>query len=258
MTVLDQRARAGASATAEAAAAAEPASLEQRLAAVLGAARGPGGAWLRKLLGTQEALRAFGALHGEIFMHGGEASRVIAIASAVRGEGRTSMAQLLAIFAAATEPGRSVLLVDADIDNPSIATTLDVAGGAPGLAELFAGAATPRQCVHATALPNLAVTPGGREGRGAPILSGPAFEGFLAFAREEFDLVVVDTPASGTSRAILPIAKIARDAVVEVRYGGPTREQVASLVAELKLAGVNVLGCVMNRREYVVPAFLYG
>ena len=83
-------------------------------------------------------------------------------------------------------------------------------------------------------------------------------EEFLAQARERFDLVVVDSPAASANRAILSIAKLAQQAIVVVRYGGPTREQVAALAADLKRSGVQVLGCVMNRREFVVPAFLYG
>jgi tyrosine-protein kinase Etk/Wzc len=231
-------------------------SLERGIETVLSAARGD--EWIRKALTHPEAAKTYGALDAELFVLGGSAARVLAVTSAGRGDGRTTMALLLAVYAAALERGRKVLLVDADIDRGRLGQSLGLPEGRPGLAELFAGVATPGECIHPTALANLSLAPVSAGARKAPIFSAHPFEQLIDFARERFDLVVIDSPAGSANKAALSIAKVARQAIVVVRYGATTREQVESLTAGLKRAGTDILGCVLNQREYVVPRLFYG
>jgi len=232
-------------------------SLEQRIAPLLDGAKPADAPWLRALLTERETVRTFAAVDSELFVRGRTSNHAIAVTSAARAEGRTTLALVLAVMTAALDASKRVLLVDADIDNGRLGETLGLEAHAPGLAELFAGRVSPAQAMHPTALANLSLTPVASRGARALALAPNAFEAFLDDARTRFDLIVIDTP-SGGNKSVISIAKLVGHALLVVRYAGPTREQVASFLADLNRAGSEVIGCVMNRREYVVPALLYG
>jgi Mrp family chromosome partitioning ATPase len=232
------------------------APLAERLAPLLDAAPRSDQAWLRTLLTEPGAYDSYTALDSELFLHDLGPGAPVLVASAARGEGRTTMALVLAVLTAAADPSRRVLAVDADLQYGRLAATLGAAATSPGLAELFAGAAEPRQCVQPTALPNLFVAPRGSEAAG--LFSPVTFGRFMQEIAGSFDRVVVDSPARGGNSAVMALAKVVGAAIVVVRYGRSTREQVGSLQDELRHAGARVLGCVLNAREYVVPAALYG
>jgi Mrp family chromosome partitioning ATPase len=209
------------------------------------------------VLASPESAHAFNAIENELFLQEHGAALAIAM-DAAPGEGRTTFAVLVAAFAAAVAPQRRVLLVDADFENGRLGRTLGLQETAPGLGELLAGAATPAQCIHPTALPNLWLAPAARVGQRVGAFTPLPLEQFLEEARARHDLVIVDTAAGGPNRAVLSVAKITGHALVVIRYGGPTREQVSAFVGDLVRVGTRVMGCVMNRREYVIPRVLYG
>jgi len=231
-------------------------SLEQRLAPLLSAASPADAPWLRRLLSEPDSARAFNAVDSELFLRGERASRMIAVVSAGRGEGRTTLAFLLAAMAAASDPGRRVLLVDADLERGRLGEMLGLAPQSEGLRELMAGRISPPQAIHASALPNLSLVP--RGGTSALAFAPRPLQALLDSVAPQFDLVIVDTPAGSASSAALLIAKLAGSAVMVVRYRGPTHEQAASFLADVSRTGAEIVGCVMNQREYVIPAFLYG
>lgn len=233
-------------------------SLAQRLEPLLRSVGPDRAKALGRLLTDAESLRIFGALDSELFVLGEAGPRAVAVVSALRGEGRTSFALLLGVLAAVTDPSRRVLTIDADLEAPSLGGVLGVPPSAPGLAELFEGAASPCQCPHATVIANLHAVCAGRSGARALAFSPGAFAALLEEVRRKFDLVVVDTAAAAENRAVLPIAKLVGQALVVVRYGGPTREQVNRVVDDINRTGARIIGAVMNRREYVVPALFYG
>lgn len=236
----------------------ETATVERRLAAVAESLRSADAAWMRRLLVHPDAARIFGAIDGELFMAGDAGARTVAIVGAEREEGRTTFAVLIAVLAAAVDPSRRVLLVDADIERGRLGELFGVDAQAPGLGDLFEGAAKPEACIHATALPNLFVMPAFRAGRHVMTFNAPAFAALLGHARAQFGLVVADTAAASENKAVLALAKAAGTALLVVRYGGPTREQVARLVEDLRRAGAAIVGCVMNQRRLVVPSLFYG
>jgi Mrp family chromosome partitioning ATPase len=241
---------------ADAAAQANGSHLAQRLAPLFAAAPDADRPWLRKLLLSPGALRACSSIETEMYMLDEQARGAVLFSSVARREGRSTFAMLYAALSCALDARRRVLLVDADLDHGRLGALLGVPAGSDGLAQAFASAPH-AGCIHPTALPNLWVAP--RSGGSDPVTLAPAaFAAFMDEARTRFDLVVVDSPAGGVNNAALAIAKAVRNTIVVVRYGGPTREQVASFLAGLERAGAQVIGSVLNEREYVVPASFYG
>ena len=233
-------------------------SLEERIGPLVAAAPQAHTRWLRKLLLHPESMKAFSAVDSELYLRKDAETRGVAIASSGRADGRTTFALALAILAAALDPSRRVLLVDCDHLHGCIAGILGLPSEAAGIAEAFAGTASFKSLIHPTALPNLFVVPQGSDGARALAFAPRPFEALLDEARGEFDAILVDTAAATSSKAVLQVAKIAGRALLVVRYAGATREQVGSLAADLIRTGADLMGCVMNQRQYVVPALLYG
>jgi capsular exopolysaccharide synthesis family protein len=119
--------------------------------------------------------------------------RVLAVTSAISGEGKTLTAINLAVNMAAT--GRKkVLLVDMDLRKSDIARELHIAQG-PGLNEFLLGSVPMGKIVQNTVMPGLYIIPGGRPiSSPADMLSGEIFRSFLMDMRGKFDLVILDTP----------------------------------------------------------------
>lgn len=119
--------------------------------------------------------------------------RVLAVTSAVTGEGKTLTAINLAVSMAAT--GRKkVVLVDLDLRKASIARMLGMAKG-PGLSEYLFGSIPKEEIVRSSSLPGLSIIPGGMTvAHPTDMLAGDKFRSFLRELRTQYDLVILDTP----------------------------------------------------------------
>jgi capsular exopolysaccharide synthesis family protein len=119
--------------------------------------------------------------------------RIIAISSAVAAEGKTSTAIQLAVNMAYT--GRKkVLLLDMDLRKSSVATVMGIASG-PGLSEFLSGSASKEMILRNSVVPGLSVIIGGKTvSSPVDMLAGEKFRSLLRELREQFDLVILDTP----------------------------------------------------------------
>ena len=119
--------------------------------------------------------------------------RVLAVTSAVTGEGKTLTAINLAVSMAAT--GRKkVALVDLDLRKASVARMLGMPKG-PGLSEYLYGSVPKEEIVRSSSLPGLFIIPGGMTvSHPTDTLAGDKFRSFLRELRNQYDLVILDTP----------------------------------------------------------------
>ena len=170
--------------------------------------------------------------------------KTLAVTSASRGDGRTTVACGLAI--AMSQYGRKVLLIDADVHSPRLAGLLGV-DARPGLADLIAApnvdASAVRRCTQATIVPNLYLLAGGRVGS----LEGPNFGAVLETAGREFDLVIVDTPSAHKNVAARVVAANCQAALMVVRFGHTDCFAAGRVRNDLFNVGANVLGVVLNQ-----------
>ena len=119
--------------------------------------------------------------------------RVLAVSSAVAGEGKTLTAIQLAANMAAT--GRKkVLLVDMDLRKPNIARELGIASDS-GLSEFLSESVPKEKILRNSVVPGLSVIIGGKTiSSPTDMLAGEKFRSLLRELREQFDLVILDTP----------------------------------------------------------------
>ena len=126
---------------------------------------------------------------------------VVAVSSADVGDGKTTTAiNLAGALAQATD--RRVLLVDADLRRPAVASRLGLEPGRRGLAEAVFDASLDLTAVSQRyASFNLSVVPAGRFiGITYEALQSSRFGQLVAEARQHYDHVILDTPP------MLPIA----------------------------------------------------
>ena len=195
---------------------------------------------LIQILENEDAFRLYNKLDNEIFLSLGKESKPIIVASAQAGEGRTTIALLLASFSAAYDPSRKVLLIDGHLKGGDIGSFFEI------------------HKKGKTELDNLHIITSNNRNGARIKLSHTRFTALIEEAKKLYDLIIVDSPPANISNDVISFAKVIKNVLLVVRYGGPNRQQIKRLVDDLKRAEANILGVVFNQREYHIPEFFYG
>jgi capsular exopolysaccharide synthesis family protein len=167
----------------------------------------------------------------------------VAIVSPLRGEGRTTVATgLAASFARA---GKRVLLVDADLRAPGVATRAGVPR-APGLTEVINGLEFDAALRRAEAFEGeLTVLPAGSPSPWASELLGSAeMSRLLGQMSERFDFVVIDTPPLLATSGTLGLVGRVAGVVALARINQTPRDAVRRMMRLAMAAGGHVVGVV--------------
>lgn len=129
--------------------------------------------------------------------------------------------------------------------------------GTQGWESVVSGDLPVQEVVHATG-DGLSVTQLTVSEAALPaVLSAPAFKDSLARLRNEFDLVLFDTPPLGHPADLVMLASALDGVVIVVEAGKSRRPAVRYGVEQIVAQGGRVLGVVLNRRRFYIPAFLY-
>jgi capsular exopolysaccharide synthesis family protein len=170
--------------------------------------------------------------------------RTLALLSARRGDGKTTVAYNLAKSLATLQPG--VLLIDADLRQPTLHEKAGCANGV-GLSDVLERSVPLEKAVQRVSEGLDILTSRGSVANPVVLLQ-TTFEDLLAEARLKYSMVIVDAPALvAVSDAFLVAARV--DASLFVVSADRTQEKdMKKVAAELALVGIdNVLGIVVNR-----------
>jgi len=180
-----------------------------------------------------------------LFQENLEPIRTLVVSSAAPGEGKTTTASNLAV--AYAQQGLRILLVDCDLRKPRINELFRIARK-PGVTELVLGQVLLGQAVQPfEAVENLYLLPAGQlPPNPTELLGGNRMREVMATLREEFEMVILDTPplSGGADGAIL--GAMVDGVILVVRAGQTDREQVRHAGRQLATVGANLLGAVMN------------
>ena len=189
-----------------------------------------------------ESLRA---LRTEIMLRRETPQRadLVAIVSASSTEGRSTLAAELAI--AFAEAGHPTLLVDADLRHPSQHQLFDLPNR-QGLAQLLMFGERP--LLHTPGcLPCLSVlTAGDRPRRPLDLLSHPNFAEAMSSWRDEYRIVVIDTPALAKWPDGAAIANVAGRTLLATRSGHTRYSDLRTALRRLAPTRSRVMGAVIN------------
>jgi chain length determinant protein tyrosine kinase EpsG len=170
--------------------------------------------------------------------------KVIAVTSAERGDGRSWLAANLAtVFA---QIGERTLLIDADMRHPRQHLLFNL-NNEVGLSALVTGRATREIARRIHPQLRLFVLPSGRlPPNPQELLSGPVFDVVLEQFTEQFDVIVIDTPAMAETADAQILAARAGNALMVARRNHTRQKKIVTAMRNLSEAGVNVLGSVIQ------------
>ncbi len=184
------------------------------------------------------------------------APRQLMVTSSVQGEGKSTTALALAINFA--QLGKRVLLVDADMRNPSLHKALGITNDR-GLSNYLSGEGTRDQLIRKTTISGLALlTAGPTPPSPVDLLMGPKLVRLLEKSAEMgFDQVVLDAPPIlGIADAIVLGNQI--QAIVFVVKAGDTRKSnIRDALRRLRNGGLAPLGVALTRAQALHSSY-YG
>ena len=176
-----------------------------------------------------------------------EHSKVILIGSSLPEEGKTTTCCNLATACALN--GQKTLLIDFDLRRPRVGGIFPLPAGCRGLLEYLASsAAKPEEITYPAECRNLFVMasrPSG-EARPAELVGGTKVAELFAWARANFDRVIIDAPPLGIVSDALSLAGLADCVLVMARPATSRRRAVRHTIRRFQDVGVHALAVVMN------------
>ena len=181
--------------------------------------------------------------------------RTIAITSAVPNEGKTFVAANLA--SAIATSGKTVLLVETDMRRRSLSRVLGV-HAQQGIYSVMAGENDLRSAAIPTPTPNLYFLDSEpRIPNPSDLLNSHRFTRLLDQAASMYDYVLFDTPPVGTFVDAAVLGTKVDAILMVVREGFTRKAEVVTAAEQLKKAGCNLAGIVMNYCERRSSEYYY-
>lgn len=167
----------------------------------------------------------------------------IVVASSVPGEGKSTTAANLAIAMAETE--RPVLLIDADLRNPTQAKLWGLPTF-PGLAETISGKLQIEDTINSVKPFLDVLVAGDLDVNPNSLLQSPHLATLLKMAASAYDLIIVDTPSLAVASDALILGNLSDGLLLVAKPGLVDRKSGAAINTAIKNSKQNVIGLVMN------------
>jgi polysaccharide biosynthesis transport protein len=196
-----------------------------------------------------------------------EPSQVVLVTSSVAGEGKSTIANNLACSLA---PLERVLLIDADMRQPTLSLNFDFPAQNPGLANVMAGTARLEDCIRTVGnldmLPAGCLTPEALDPFDAPrlrapqspltalaqppaqdLLSSPRLGRMLQILKSRYRHIIIDSPPAEIVSDALLLAKHSDAVIYVVKAQSTPVDQVRKSIAMLQQSQAPVFGVVLNQ-----------
>jgi capsular exopolysaccharide synthesis family protein len=176
--------------------------------------------------------------------------KTVLITSSVPDEGKTFMASGLAgVFA--QEPGKRVLLIDADMRKPKSGAAFGVDGNARlGLSNVLRGELPFQKALLQATNPEFCLLPSGAlPSNPSELLSSRQFEEMLRTAAENFDWVILDSPPVVSLSDTTLLAPLCDAIVLVVRANSTPSKLVLNAIN--RIGRDRICGVVVNRQKHV-------
>lgn len=176
----------------------------------------------------------------------GEQIQVISFTSCTPNEGKTSVSFNLALSFA--ESGKKVILIDADMRKSVLAGRYKVGNIQAGLAHYLAGQKNLEEAVRKTEIEHMDIIFSGPfVPNPAELLDGNKFAELIAYCKEKYDYVLIDTPPLGSVIDSAIIARVVDGAVIVIEADAISYRFVQNVQSQLKKSNVKILGAILNK-----------
>ncbi len=173
----------------------------------------------------------------------------LVITSAGPGEGKSTVISNLGL--AMAETGRRVLLIDGDLRSPRLHEIFGIANR-EGLTELLRDEepgpeSSSTRLIRVTAKSSLYVLPAGSAvGNISNLLYSARLPKLLERFREEFEVILIDSPPMMHVPDARVLARVAGAVVLVIRAGQTSRDTAASAKQRFAEDGTSVVGTILN------------
>jgi len=183
------------------------------------------------------------------------APRVLHITRSSPGEGKTTVAVNTAITFAQT--GNKVLLIDADLRNPSLHKVF-LLPNTQGLTNYLISDIEPVQIAQATNVTSLfVITAGLVSPNPVELLSSGKMLDLVSLAQEKFDYVVIDGPPIVGLADALVLTNLARASLVVVEADKTRAGALVASIKWLSSAKARIVGCVLSKVTRIGSGYGY-
>jgi succinoglycan biosynthesis transport protein ExoP len=177
------------------------------------------------------------------FFNSEQSIKVMVVSSAVPQEGKSTIAANLAV--SMSQLGRKVLLVDADLRDPSQHKIWEIPNEV-GLSDILNNQANAEQVVTEV-VPNLEVITAGKLTNNPPaLLDSSQMAIFVAQIAQKYDFAIIDSPPLTVAADATILGKLVNGILFVVRPGVADSDSISLSKELLEKANQNVLGVVMN------------
>ncbi len=182
--------------------------------------------------------------------------RCLLVTSPSAAEGKSTTAVALARNFA--QLGRRVLLIDADLRNPSLHRMLGT-DNTVGLSNYLSGKIKPAASIKGTKTPRLTLIPSGpMPPNPAELLAGPKMLSLVTLASEKFDQVIIDgPPIMGLADSPI-LSNMAHGTLVIIESGTSRIATAKGALKRLFAARAHVVGAVMTKYDARIAGYGYG
>jgi capsular exopolysaccharide synthesis family protein len=199
--------------------------------------------------GTDEVFRGIYTRAGVGF-----GPEVIAICSAISGEGKTTVGLGLAVTIAQDFPETRVLLVETDYQRPALSSDFGVEDS-PGLVDCILSGEPLQVACRPTFLENMHIVPAGspKSSVGRPLRS-TRVAGVIESMRNNYDVVILDLPPILVNSDSVLLSDLSDGVIVVVRSGITPMNMVNKAIEQLD--GSKLRGLVLNGTRTAIPGWL--
>lgn len=195
------------------------------------------------------------------FLTHGREKRMFVVTSSLASEGKSVTSLNLAMSFAETRDKSRCLLIDGDVRKSSIHRYLNL-NRIPGLTNVLLGQATIEDVLHKDVIPNLDIITGGSTlPNPAEFFSSEKASEVLAWAKKNYNLVIIDSPPSLSIVDARILAQHSDGVILVIKRDYIDRRIAAKTIEAIKRGNSRVLGVILNqvslRHRFGYYGYLY-
>ena len=170
----------------------------------------------------------------------------IAVTSAISGEAKSCLSCNLAVTLAQNLEGKRVLLIDADMREPTVSKLFSISPETHGLSEYLAGI---DQDPHFDYLPKyklMVLTSGGSNHNPTKLIGSDRMHRLIKACENEFDYIIIDTPPVNVVSDAVLLNGIINGYLISTRSERSNVHSLSQCVTKLEQVGAEIYGIVLS------------
>lgn len=171
--------------------------------------------------------------------------KVLMVTSLLENEGKSTVAANLAL--SLTQKHKRVLFLECDLRKPAGYIIMEKKMTGPGVRDVLSGKARAEDAVIQDKASGLYMLLENKRARNSPdISSSAAMQELIAWAREQFDYVVMDLPPMAVAMDAESVMEFADASLLVIRQNAAETPVLNKAIATLDKGKAKLIGCVLN------------